>query len=142
MKVIDTSGAKKVKVSSYPGSNAFGNIPFGYYDTYAEEVSNLNPGAGTIELSGTAVPTGEVWTVEHIGGINNTTAPALVELRVIKSGIGFKLYEDRAPVLQRHSIWTGRVTLKAGDYCRVTLHGTVAGDDLYAYFSGYRMKVA
>ena len=131
----------QVDVKTYPGSNALGNIPFGYNNRYAEEVSNLNAAAGWNDLLGTAVPAGEVWVVTAIAGVNSNRACTIqigarggtIDVYAISTtSAGALLWVAAAPQL----------ILKEGDKIVGSFGGCTAGDDIYLRASGYKMKVS
>ena len=131
----------QVDVKTYPGVNALLNIPFGYNDRYAEEVSNLNAAAGWNDLLGTAVPAGEVWVVTAIAGVNSNRActiqigargGAIDVYAISTTSAGALLWVAAAPQL----------ILKEGDKIVGSFGGCTAGDDIYLRASGYKMKVA
>jgi len=117
------------------------NLTWGYYDRYVEDLGNLNPGAGAYFKAGTAVPAGEVWVVNAIGFVNATGARGQVNLMGTWGGIICYLFSQVAPATGVPAIITGQFVLKAGDSVAVQQFGVIAGDDLYAYTLGYKMKV-
>lgn len=118
------------------------NKIFGYYDRYAEAVENLNPGAGGVALAFTAVSAGEIWVIQGITALDNTSNPTAIELGILAPGISLSVYRVASPGVGVPACWGGQLVLKAGDYVRIWFSGVVAGDDIYAKAWGYKMKIA
>jgi hypothetical protein len=118
------------------------NQLFAYRDSYWQQVSNLSPGAGIITLNGTAVPAGEVWVVTNMYARNDTTATSTVALLVTDTVTNFYVDDSLYYALPRSLRWSGQAVLKATWLARAIFSGVVAGDDLYAWFSGYKFKIA
>jgi len=132
----------QVDVKTYPGSNALGNIPFGYNNRYWERQYTLNAAAGTNFLAGTAVPAGEIWVVTNLRGVNANTNVSALTLQAYDGSTTIVLANKLSPGINVDVIWSGQAFLKAGDYVQARFDGCVAGDDLYFDIMGYKMKVA
>ena len=117
------------------------NKLFGYNARYSESGSDLAAAGGNVNKYGTAVPAGEIWVLQAIYATDATTAIA-VQLGV-NSGAGFQILKRQLEAAAADDIfWTGELVLSEGDYCRVQFLATVAGDDLYWRFWGYKMKIS
>ena len=117
------------------------NKLFGYNNRYSETGSDLNAAGGNVAKYGATVPAGEIWILQAIEGHNNTTATTNV-LGVDNAGAFQVLKRQAQASVTEHTYWTGEIILAAGDRPRVTFLSTIAGDDLYWQFWGYKMKVA
>jgi len=132
----------QVDVKTYPGSNALGNIPFGYNNRYWERQYTLNAAAGTNFLAGTAVPAGEIWVVTNLRGVNANTNVSALTLQAYDGSTTIVLANKLSPGINVDVIWSGQAFLKAGDYVQARFDSCVAGDDLYLDIMGYKMKVS
>lgn len=126
----DVSGQLSVKVAAAKTPERF-----------AETKSELNPGAGTYNITFTAVPAGQVYTLEGIAAKNQTRAASFLTFW-ITDGTQYIIVKD-APqtTIARFEFVSFSVTMQAGDYVIVQFAGTVAGDDLYASIWGRKLPV-
>lgn len=149
---LDTSGQLVVAIAAsqtiqanlhgYDGSAYHKNpLVWGYTDRWSETISNLNPGAGSITLLSTAVPSGYVYVLEAVAALNNTTNPAVIVISVTDGSTAPELFRSALPGIGVPAKFSGRITLKAGDQVRCVFAGTLAGDDLFAYVWGHKFKI-
>ena len=115
---------------------------WGYSDRYAELVTDFSPPAGFNILAGTVVPAGEVWVVQAMGAVDTTSAISNVLVCVYSGTVDLALGQIVTPVANQECLWTGEVTMKAGDRARALFDGVILNDDLYFKIWGYKMKVA
>lgn len=127
----------------YDGS-AWRKLPlvWGYTDRYAEPVYDLTMPAGWSDLSGTAVPAGEVWRVTGASFI--VTSASCTQARVVMSaaGIDIVLANQLSPVSDQLYPFAFDVTLKAVDYMYARYYGMTLNDDAYLWLWGSKMNVA
>jgi hypothetical protein len=119
----------------------FFNLIFGYNAIYAESGSDLNPGAGTVVQTMSAVPAGEIWILQQVS-LRNTARGARMIAHVYNGTTEWDLIDQTTGAAGVRAIWTGAVVMQAGDYIRLAFYATTAGDDLYWQARGYKMKVS
>jgi len=117
-------------------------LVWGYSDHYSQRVYTVNAATGVNALTFTAVPVGEVRVILGMTAYNNTSTITRVEFKVWAAAIPITLYWEDTPVLQDLVKFYGNVVLKAGNYLQASFSGCTAGDDLWGYAWGYKMKVA
>lgn len=132
----------QVDVKTYPGVNALLNIPFGYYDRYAEALGNLSATLGNNFLYGTVVPAGQIWVVTAVNIFNNTTAAGTTSFGSYDGATYFTVADSKYLTPTRVLNWGGSMFAKAGDKFYGYFSACEAGDDIYVRFMGYKMKVA
>jgi hypothetical protein len=117
-------------------------ILLGYADTVSEEVTNLTPGAGTITLTGTTVPSGEVWVLLNIAAKNDTRSAQLIYCVANIGGVQCILLNVASPTVGLWAVANGQWVLEAGDSVQAVITSVTAGDDLYLRYSGYKFYIA
>lgn len=127
------------------GTNDAGNpvklgLLFGYDSIYAEGGVDLNAPAGTVTKTLSTVPAGEIWVVNSIAALNDTTYREII-LEVFIAGVQHLLVRRLEQQYDKTIFWRGPTVLPAGGYVRIRFLGTVAGEDLYWSALGYKMKV-
>lgn len=117
------------------------NLLFGYQDRWLEEVVDLNAVAPDTHVLTAQVPPGEIWILQAASAQNNMRGQQ----------IRFQVYDGTT--VARFSVqtssaagvpvaWSGTITLKEDDRIRVSFMLCTAGDDLYVWLMGYKMKIA
>jgi len=119
----------------------FFNLIFGYYDRYAAQGSDLNPGAGPLTKTLPAVPAGEIWVVQMISASNQSRACTMM-LGANLGGIDVWAYRFVGGAAGDWAVWSGQIVLKQDDYIEVYFANNQAGDDLYWRAAGYKMKLS
>ncbi len=137
---VDTDDLQ-VDVKTYPGSNALGNIPFGYNDRYQERATVSNPSAGPNDKDLTAVPAGEVWVISSIWGKNDTRT-CQIRIKLLLAGFAHWLAVATTSAAGVPLVQLGNFILKEGDYVRITFFDNQLNDTLIWGACGYKMKVA
>ncbi len=117
-------------------------ITWGYSGIIREVVVNTEAAVNTNHLLGAIVDTGEVWVINSICGVNQTTAPSRVIIRTFEAPDYFNIVSFETVALSEYVNWSGFLPLAAGDRVCVSFYTCVAGDDLYATIFGYKMKIA
>jgi len=115
---------------------------WGYYDRLAEDLGDLNPGAGSYTKYSTAVPAGEVHVIRGISYMNNSGARGALDFRAYFGALFTFLYAAPVPGASTPHFISCDFVLKEGDRVRVNQASVVAGDDIYSAVWGYKMKVA
>jgi hypothetical protein len=114
---------------------------WGYSDLKVEQKSILNAIAGFNTLAGTVVPAGEIWHVQAVNGWNDTRIIDRIELSAVINGQAMMLTYAQPTIIGRPIIWTGQITLNAGDYLLAGYNGCTLNDDLYLSYSGVKQQV-
>jgi hypothetical protein len=106
-----------------------------------ENLSNLNPGAGTITLQGLVVPAGQVWSPTHSAARNNSAIATFIQVRVLRANGGIQTISyDLNPAAGRWMETGASIELLAGDRIEALFGGTVAGNDLYFDYTGTQYR--
>lgn len=116
-------------------------LAFGYSGDQSEEKSNLSAVAGNNLLSGTTVPSGEIWNIQAIGAINATSAIPEIDLQVSVNGITVTLLTKLTPAAGEWVSWSSIVTLSEGDYVRARFVTCVLNDDIYLTYHGITIDI-
>ena len=99
-------------------------------------------GAGDYTLSGTPVPSSEVWRMDSMYAWNNDTACSKIELWADYAGFGYMILAEQDTVGIGELVrWNGLATLKEGGRLRVKFYGCQDGDVLEYKARGYIMVV-
>ena len=117
------------------------NLIFGYESQYFERVFDLNPGASTKFLYGTAVDPGEVWVITSMAAFNNTRDPATISVGVYDGATWMNATQQAGPGAGITISYQGQLPMKAGDKAFAYFTGGQAADDLYLDIIGYKMKL-
>ena len=118
------------------------NLLCGYNDRWFESVSDLSADAGDNTLSTVAVPPGYLYVLQAISAQNNITDPSSIHLHVGDGATAVTVRYQATPGIALPVVWTGKIVLKEGDVADALLRGCTAGDDIFAFFWGYKMKLA
>lgn len=114
---------------------------WGYYDAYHERCVNSSADAGLNHLYATVVPEGEIWIVTAAFASDVSSAISDVSLLVQGVSSPYVLVRKVNPVALEGAEFSGSVVVKAGERVRADFNGCTAGDGLYLYALGYKMKV-
>ena len=114
---------------------------WGYYDRWAELVSNLDAATGENNLNSAAVLAGYVHVLLAAWGQDNTSDPGVVDIRVWDGTQYHALAYETPGGIAIPALWAGMAVLKEGDKANVRLRGCTLHDDLYAGFIGYKMRL-
>ena len=117
------------------------SIPFGFYDVYAESVSNTSLPAGTSSVSLSPVPEGEVWVINSINAFYISSSITSMLIQCIKNKTSIVLSQPSAIASGEYFGYTGNCVLKTEDKILVTVRGATLNDDLTVVAEGYKMKV-
>ena len=120
----------------------FFNLIFGYYDRYFEIGSDLNAPAGNVLKSLSAVPSDEVWMLQHFHAAD-ANRQLRIQCQII--GTGGQAIEIRDTLADATSFavtHSGWYILKPGDYVRFLFVGVVLNDDLWWKAWGFKMKLS
>ena len=138
--LVDSTGKPQADIVDLPGKNTLNNFYIGYWAQYEECGSDLNAAGGHIVKSGTAVPSGEIWVIQNVWSLNNTTSVRMQHRLNIGDNVHY-INDFAAPGVGIAKVTTGTWVLKAGDYVTWLWVSTVIDDDLYWGVSGYKCKI-
>jgi hypothetical protein len=115
-------------------------MQLGYSAVYNQFLSGaLVAGANVID--GTTVPTGEVWIVTAMVGVEGITAPAAIYFSVVSQAIETFIFSVLAPVAGVFYIWNGYQVLGPGDNMRFRTVGSTAGDNYDIRIHGFKIHI-
>ena len=114
---------------------------FGYSAQIFEEKSNTNSPVTLCTLNGTVVPAGEIWIVNAICASNNDRQATAIRIYATIDGKDLMLTDAAPGAVFRYVMWSGQITLKAGDNVNASIYGTVAGDDCYLRYVANRIDI-
>lgn len=114
---------------------------WGYSESLEEERVDTNASVTSDFLIGTVVPAGEVWIIDAVCAVDVTTNITLIRFAV-DTAIGGVFFHAAAPgAADEYVYWDGHLTLAEGKKIIAFFSGTVAGDDIYLRYSGYKMLI-
>lgn len=109
-----------------------------FSESLVEEVSDFTAPAGSNVLSGTAVPSGEVWHVLNVAAIDAVSSYSRVTIWADISSINVILLDRSTPVGNRWDIWNGEIVLSEGDKIEVGYSGVTLNDTILFRYGGYK----
>lgn len=140
--LVDASGRPLVLSHGWVNGAAYKQpIILGYSGDYSQEVSDLNAAAGTVTLTGTTVPAGEIWDVQAIFGLDVQTNVTYLSLRITVNAIPIALIRAASPGINIPVVWNGHIILSEGDSVNAQFIGTVLGDDIYLRYHAVRIDI-
>lgn len=119
----------------------FFNLIWGYNDYYRELDSDLNAAAGQNLKTLSAVPTGEIWVVQHVVGYNDNRGVRIL-LRIRDGSDRYDLKDEISSGAGVRVIWTGEVAMYPTEQIEVAFLNTILNDDLYWGARGYKVKTS
>jgi hypothetical protein len=114
----------------------------GYTDRWAEDAAGIKSGAGTYQYDTAAVPSGYVYVAAVVSLLNITGARGMCRLFAMGGANYVCLAATVTPAQYVPTIFTGMITLKEGDYLRLTQLSCQDGDVLYGGVYGYKMAIS
>lgn len=115
---------------------------WGYSDRYAERLSDTTMPAGNSNLTGTAVPAGEVWRVTGLALLRDGATCTQMRVHVNYGGTIIEPVNVLNPTANQLYPFVTDFTLKAGDYLYCRYYGMTLNDDAYLHIWGYKMAIA
>lgn len=115
---------------------------WGYSDRLVENLGGTQSPAGNYVASSTAVPAGEVHTLQTVSILNTSGARGAVYVRVVLAGVSVYLAYSAGLATWVPLIFATPITLKQGDYVVLQMNSCLDLDVLYAGICGYKMKIA
>lgn len=113
----------------------------GISSLYREVESSIGVGAGTQNLQFSACPAGKMRIISQFSARCTTANPTYIILLANLGGkwhfIEAKNYNNAYTTIST----SGPIYLEAGDYLNARFSACQAGDDIYAYASGYEMEI-
>ena len=120
----------------------FFNLIFGYYDRYSEQTSKTSTGEATTWAYSSAVPSGEVWVIEAVECYHDDPTARKSTIRAY-DGTYYIIFAINIALGQYvNLIWSGRVTLKAGDKIAIGVDSLTTGKGVIGQIWGHKMKLA
>ena len=114
---------------------------FGYSDRYAEAENNNAHAAGNFTLTFTAVPAGEIWTLQMLTARNISTNTS-IEMTVTGGGVGHLMNRFITPGANTLVVATAvPLVLKEADVLSVLFETTLLNDWVQAWAWGYKMSI-
>ncbi len=115
---------------------------WGYTDRILTQVVNASADTGQNNLMLGAVPAGQIWVIEGLAVVNNTSIPTVVRFGVHDGSSWYWFDAALTPAAATYSFWAGSFRLKTGDSVGTVLMGCTAGDYLFMNVSGYKMQIS
>uniref|UniRef100_A0A6H1ZVR7 Uncharacterized protein n=1 Tax=viral metagenome TaxID=1070528 RepID=A0A6H1ZVR7_9ZZZZ len=120
----------------------FFNLIFGFNAIVSEYQENLSAAAGDNWLIFSTVPTGEVWIITLIAGVNRTSAPTRIDA-FDYDGANYRCLGDTpSPGASVHAVFHRFIPIAADHSVRVRVRGCVLNDDIDANILGFKMKLS
>ncbi len=140
--LVDASGRCIVQSIGYV-NGAWQKQPMGlgYSASVSKQIIQAVVGAGFEHIDGDAVPVGEIWIIEAVGGLYIGTVPTWFILSMWNGSVYFNLKEEMPPVSTRWITVQSPLTLKAGDSMRAIWTGGTAADSAYLQYWGRKVFI-
>ena len=120
----------------------FFNLIFGYYDVYNEGFDTTTTTAGDNTYTAAEVPSGEVWIITTLMGLNHTKAGGTIHFGKRANTYNYPVIDTRYNTVTRIAYWSGMLVLKAGERVYI-IHGSCdLNDRRRGYILGYKMKLS
>lgn len=116
-------------------------IRFGPSDTVSEKKYEMDLPGGSSSLLGTAVPTGEVHVITQASILYLGTSPTNIDIRANIGGVDIIITRQPSPVSNVMYDRQGWWVLAAGDYMKAAVDGATLHDNLYLWYSGFKIDV-
>jgi len=143
-KVLDSEGAEKKRSQLYGWiSGAWQKQPMllGYSGTVAEGLSDDSVDAGTNDLEGTHVPSGEIWYIAYAAIRIDGSDPDELMIRAVVDSEQVPVYSNPTPSARRWYTTPLAFVLAEGDYLLGRVTGATAGDDFYFRYVGWKIDI-
>jgi len=101
------------------------------------QVTNNSHAAGTITLTGTAVPANKVWVITYVRAMNETNA-CTYEILYLDTTI---IKRQKTVAAEVETNFDGTLYLAADDYVKCEFYGTLLNDMLILGYFGYQVDV-
>lgn len=140
--VLPIEEALGARVYNYDGATwRRSNLLFGYNAIWDEDLGGAATGADYLVTSD-PVAANQLWTLQAVSIANNTRAMATIFIQIWRdSGAKVTLEYAAASGLYVPVSVVGEWVMGEGDYVRVYLTGSQAGDDIVGGLIGYKMKL-
>jgi len=117
------------------------NVPWGYKDQLWQNLGGTKSGYGTYVGSSASVPSGYVYKVENIALNNISGERGTTIIRATINEENLYLAYTIGLAAWQPLVFSGVLTLKAGDYVTVSMNHCLDNDILYGGLVGYKMLV-
>ncbi|NIP56244.1 MAG: hypothetical protein GWN77_09460 [Gammaproteobacteria bacterium] len=116
-------------------------LRLGYSGKIDEQVSDTSAAAGNNTLSGTDVPSGEIWVIDTVSAVNVNTDPTKISIYINTTTGNVTLAEGWTPGINHFVIALGQFVLHEGDSIDAVFTGCTLNDDIYLRYNGYRVDI-
>ena len=108
------------------------------FETWKRKIGNLNTTSQDLD-TGRLSP-GWIYVITNITAIEEGTKPTTIRLGYVRSG-HFNRLTIQTPANNNDSVdYVGQVILREGDIIRAQFKGATAGDTIYLYVNGYKIR--
>jgi len=118
------------------------NTLWGYNDSYAEALENLETDPGGVGLVGQQVPEGEIWRVKGASAVAASASCSDLRIQAYSQGAHIMIGNKRYPSNGHWYPFICDVVLKEDEYFYTNFYGLTQDDAIYCCFWGYKMKVS
>jgi len=142
-KTLTPEGAEKIAAHGWVNA-AWHKLPmiWGYSATLYDRSVGESVAAGDNILALSTPPAGEVWVVTNIAALDLDTAITSIVFAVRVGTTDYYICAKSDPAAGEVLSLASQVVLSSADQLRAYFDGCTAGDNLYLWGSGYKMKVA
>lgn len=114
---------------------------WGFTGTVGGTVTWTSDGTTPYHLSGTAVPAGEVWTLNTVRVLHSDPVARATWLYAVVGG-GAPVIDGNQTLAQWSFVANvAPLVLGPGEYPRVTIYSLAVGQTVYLHWAGYKMAV-
>lgn len=113
-----------------------------FSESFHETKGNPVTGAGTVQLSGTAVPAGEIWHVLSSGIVNGVSGYTRGYITVNDGTNDHHVLVKATPTANNWDILNYHLVLTEGYFMKATFQGCTAGDSVTLSYYGYKTLIA
>lgn len=132
----DVDVATMPTVTVIPGS---GEKLIGFSGIVEERLRDIDLSVNTNVLTGTTVPTGEVWVLTHVSIQYDGSVPTRMYVEATGLATATILFWKEEPTPAVFYVNTFNVLMQAGDYIRAIALGSTLHDGMNCMYSGYKM---
>ncbi len=116
-------------------------LQFGFSGPLSYSESIIGMSAGTNVMFFPVVPAGEIWVITHVSWMFLGTPPSSGQFQLARVIDDTVIFRQETPVSSRTYDRQGFWVIVEDDKAQLYLEGVTAGDDSYAWLSGYRVDI-
>ncbi len=118
------------------------SIVWDYADSIINEsVKNTDTIAGSVAITSTAVPAGEIHVINHIVAFNTVSAVTTCNVYHRSGAANFTLRRVSAPAQNAEIIVATPIVIMGGDDIRAYFIGCILHDNIQLHISGYKLSL-